>query len=244
MKKPLLLTLACALLTMGAFAQSLTLSWTAGPLANGDTVTYYGDTTLTLNADDIDCANSNAATIAVKVRKKPISIVSGSENTFCWGTCYLPATMTSTMFVEIAPSDASREFIGEYKAKGNIGTSIVEYTFFDMSNPDDSVCVFVKYDCNMGSAVEANAPVAVEFSNAYPNPAGNFTTFSYSLPATGEQARLVVRDMLGGVVSNQLITERNGSIRLETGSLNDGVYFYSLLLNEQPYLTRKLIIKH
>lgn len=244
MKKSLLLTLACALFTVGAFAQSLSLSWTGGSLSNGDTVTYYGDTATTLAAEDIDCTNNGATALAVKVRKYPISIVSGSENSFCWGTCYLPNTLVSSMSVNINPSETSIEFIGDYKAKGNIGTSIVMYTFFDMNNPDDSVCLFVKYDCNMGSGVENNDPVTVEFSNAYPNPARDFTTFNYSLPASGQQARLILRDILGNVVSNTEINDHTGSLRLETGSLTDGVYFYSLLLNEQPFLTRKLIIKH
>lgn len=243
MKKPLLLLLCCALFAAATYAQSLSLSWTGGAISNGQLITVSGDTTGTVYSY-VSCTNQNASTLGVKVKKKYISIVPGSQNTFCWGNCYLPNTFVSSDIIYIAKDSTSEEFSGEYKAQGNIGTSVVMYTFFDESNPDDSIAVQVAYDCALGIENPDAMEGQISFSGAYPNPASHQTSFTYSLPASEHNAQLVIRDMVGNVVSRILISDLSGTLKVETGDLSDGVYFYSLMLNEQPYITRKLVIKH
>jgi len=243
MKKLLLLICAGALITVTTYAQSLSLSWTGGAIANDQLITITGDTAGTVYSY-IDCTNENADTLSVKVRKKYVSIVPGSENTFCWSTCYLPGVMVSPFFIDIQPDSVTHEFSGEYKAKGNIGITTVMYTFFDMNNENDSVCVQVAYDCSLGAGIEPASDLNIEFSNAYPNPANSSTSFTYNLLTVQEQAELVIRDMVGNIVSRIPVTELSGTLKVETGALSSGVYFYTLLLSDQPYFTKKLVVKH
>jgi hypothetical protein len=243
MRKRLLFVLISLFFFASAYAQSLSLSWTGGPIANGQNITIVGDTAGTVYSY-VDCQNTSAATLTVKVKKKHITIVPGSENSFCWVTCYLPSVYVSAYSVDIAADSIAHDFSGEYKAKGNIGMTTVMYTFYDEANESDSAWLFINYDCTLGSSVlEAKPEGRVEFSNAYPNPANNQTSFTYTLPSTEESARLVIRDMVGNIVSN-IKLESTGTLKVETSSLSDGVYFYSLMLDEQPYFTKKLVVKH
>ncbi len=244
MRKFLLFVTASLLFFVTAYAQSLSLSWDDGAITNGQTITVTGDTSGTVYAY-LKCTNSNASTLSVKVKKKHISIVPGSENYFCWMNCYIPTVFVSTYYIDIQKDSTANDFSGDYKAHGNIGVSTVMYTFYDMSNVNDSACVIVNYDCSLGLSVPENSSVAkVDFSNAYPNPANSQTSFTYAIPDSEGNAHLVIRDMVGGVVSDIELTENNGSLKIETSKLSDGVYFYSLMLDGQPYMTKKLVIKH
>jgi hypothetical protein len=244
MKKGILFLGLSTLLFVTAYAQSLSLSWTGGALTNGQTITVVGDTSGTVYSY-VDCTNNGVDSISVKVKKIEISLVAGSENTFCWVNCYLPTTYISDYEIKIGPGAVCNEFSGEYKAKGNIGISSVMYVFYNRSNPNDSVSVIINYDCSLGSAIPEVSQSSVEFSNAYPNPAGNVTSFSFSLPDVAvKEHRLIIRDMVGNIVYDEKLIDKTGTIKVNTAVLRDGVYFYSLMLEGQAYLTRKLIIKH
>lgn len=243
MRKRLLFVILSLFFFVTAYAQSLSLSWSGGPIANGQNITIVGDTGGTVYSY-VDCENTSATTMTVKVKKKHVTIVPGSENSFCWVTCYLPSVYVSSYSVSIDPDSISHEFSGEYKAKGNIGLSTIMYTFYDEGNEADSAWLLINYDCTLGSGIETAPEAVIDFSSAYPNPANAHTSFTYFIPASEGTARLVIRDMVGNIISNIKLTESTGTLKIETSSLSDGVYFYSLMLDEQPYFTRKLVVKH
>ncbi len=244
MKRGLLFLGFTLFVLVTVYAQSLSLSWTGGALTNGQVITITGDTTGTVYSY-LYCTNNNTDTLSVKVKKKEISLVAGSENSFCWLNCYLPSTYISTYSIDILPDSTSLDFIGEYKAHGNIGISSIMYTFFDMNNVNDSVSVIVNYDCSLGSSVQEIKNDKIVFSNAYPNPANSYTSFSYTFPpASAYSHQFVIRDLLGNMVYESEITDQTGIIKVYTNSFSNGVYFYSLLVDGQAYFTRKLIVKH
>lgn len=227
-----------------AYAQSLSLSWTGGAINNEQTITVTGDTIGTVYSY-VNCKNDTSSTVTVRVRKKEISVVSGSENTFCWVNCYLPNIFTSPFSIDILADSVAHDFSGEYKAKGNIGITTIMYTFFNVADENDSVCVLVAYDCSLGSAVPEISDETIEFSNAYPNPANTFTSLSYSVPASEQNSlKIIIRDLVGNIISENILTDKEGTLKIFTEKFSDGVYFYSLIIDDQVFFTRKLIVRH
>ena len=84
----------------------------------------------------------------------------------------------------------------------------------------------------------------IKITDAFPNPATPETKFNYELPKEIISARVIVRDLLGNAVKDLLIPDLTGEIVLNTSDLNGGIYFYSLLLNDQVYSTKKIIIRN
>jgi hypothetical protein len=243
MKKTLLLLAVSLCFCLNTPAQNLSLSWISGPINNGDTIRASGDTTGTVSAY-VDCKNESSSTITVKVRKKELMITQGTANYFCWANCYTPPVFVSPTGIDIPGDSVCHNFSGDYKAQGHVGNSYVLYTFFNISNANDTISVVVEYDCSL-SGIGTVSSENVEFSNAYPNPAGDQTFFSFNLPTTAvNNSEIVLRDMLGNLVSYLRIIEKNGTIKLPTDKLNNGVYFYSLVIDEKVVLTKKLIIRH
>ena len=85
---------------------------------------------------------------------------------------------------------------------------------------------------------------SMTFSAIYPNPANNEATIDYKLKAGQTGVSFVLYDLLGTKVKDIEISEIKGSLKLNTSGLTEGIYFYSLLINNESFLTQKLIVKH
>lgn len=243
MKNTLLSIVFIVFVSVNISAQNLSLSWLGGPIANGATLTMVGDTGETLSFP-IACKNEGTVPIAVQVRKKEISVVPGSQNYFCWTSCFLPGTFVSPDSLVIEPDSTSNNFTGDYKSRGHIGASTIMYTFFDYFNLNDSISVQITYDCSLSSKENIIAPKVV-FSNAFPNPAHEKTSFTYLLSESAlNNTKLIIRDMLGNVVEEIPITESKGTLVVFTDKMGNGVHFYSLIVNGKTQFTKKLIIRH
>ena len=81
-------------------------------------------------------------------------------------------------------------------------------------------------------------------SEAYPNPADLETKLNYSIAREITDAKIIIRSLLGLNVSETLIEQSTGTITIQTNELPSGIYFYSLLLNGDIVITRKLVIRH
>lgn len=240
MKKVLLLVVAGLFITSFSFAQSLSLSNSGGALNNGDTITVSGTITSTIVVYAF-VENLTSSPIDVKVRKIEIDTVPGSKNYLCWGLCFDPIVYVSPDPITINGNSINDiDFSGDYKAQGNSGITKIRYVFFDENNPSDSVYIQVHFDAITGIK---DISKDIKFSNAYPNPASASTTISYSLPKNSNNARIVIRDLLGATVKEIPITDFKGKKTITTSDMQDGIYFYSLVLDEKIITTKRLIIR-
>ncbi len=231
------------LLAVPVLAQNLSLSDANGPIAPDGYVYVWGDSgTYTTFYSHIFVTNGSAGSIDVKVKKTEVSVISGSENSFCWGQCYIPSVFVSP---DPIPIDAGvtdeGSFIGDYKPKGNLGQTTIRYTLFDMNNTNDSVAVYVVYGATPASI--QTRPVSIDFSNAFPNPASHNVSFNYDLSGNTGSAELVITDLLGGEVFSTPLANEKGKLTVDVSYLNEGVYFYALRTNGKSQFTRKLIVR-
>jgi hypothetical protein len=77
----------------------------------------------------------------------------------------------------------------------------------------------------------------------YPNPASDYTIIDYSVTST-QATQLVVKNLLGAVIYSTDLSSSNGKVYINTSDFVDGVYFYSVLNNNTPISTKKLIVRH
>ena len=241
MKKILLLTAIAYFSTLGLYAQSLQLSNNYGIVNNGDTIVMVSTDVDHIFAVYIDVENTGNNLIYVKAKKTEISIVPGSENYFCWGSCYDPSVYVSIDSVSMSHSDVNKSFSGDYDSQKATGTSIIMYTFFDPANPNDSVAFIVKYITGSGVGISDSQP-KVDISSIFPNPARNMVSVNFDLNGA-TNAQLEIRNILGSVVKTLDINKASGRISIDVSDLTNGVYFYSFIVNSEVIKSTKLIIQ-
>ena len=225
--------------------QSFSLADNKGvAIVSGSTISINGDTG-TIITQKIKIFNNSSSSKTVKVKKVIIDTLTGTENDFCFGgECQMPSIYLSSMSAIIAVGEVDSSFEGGYRSHSVAGTSIVSYVFFDVNNPLDSVYVNIAYTANIPSGITNNLFKQIDFPVVYPNPARNYANFSWSIPNSFKNARIVIRDLVGAVVIEKNINSAIGKVSVDVSELRNGVYFYSLLMNESPYITRKLIVKN
>lgn len=242
--KKILLSIAVILVTVFyANSQSFSLSW--DDVALGDTVIIMPiHDTLNEMVFEAIVHNASDSEVDVIVVRERISLLEGSSDYFCWGACYPDFIDTSGMTMAVAPGGHSAEgdFSGHYARNGFVGISIVKYTFYDINNPADRVTIVTKFD-NSPNDIAENILNNIMVSEIYPNPAVNFVNMDYDLPREIETASVKIVNILGSVVKEQQINTGNGKLRLDISDINDGIYFYSICINNEAYITKKLIVK-
>jgi hypothetical protein len=240
MKKLILFTYVFCMAGILGFSQNLSLIHDSNPVPNDGSVVYTGEPTTPVIIAYMGVTNNFTDSLEVMCKKVEISLVTGSQNTFCWDNCYPPNVYVSLGHLKIGPGETNTMFTGDYEPLGNAGQSIIRYVYYNKADPNDSVCfnsVFNAYPLG----IEKIKGIA-SLSKAYPNPAVSQTSFNYSIE-NGASAVLLVRNLLGSTVKEILLTG-SGTTQINTTDLAEGIYFYSLVVNGQTQLTRKLVVSH
>lgn len=192
-----------------------------------------------------------------------------SVNFFCWGSCYPPQVSISGESVSIDAGATDKiSFEADYEIKGGASlndTAQITYCFIDDCNPSNVQCFTALYclaspsdstyqiigfdtswclvDTGSGTAIENIEHLFEEPSlNISPNPAKEVLNLVYSLGSRDGEGDFILRNMLGAIVSKKKLYGPTGKIAVPVTKLNRGVYFYSLVLDQKIYSTKKLII--
>ncbi|HOY30711.1 MAG TPA: T9SS type A sorting domain-containing protein [Bacteroidales bacterium] len=224
------------------FAQNLTLSNGQGAVLQGDTVIIGGDVGNTLNCN-INVTNNSSSDLSVKCYRTEIDTVPGSTNTVCWGGACWPDSVSQIPDPTIINAGSTTsEFFADYKANGHEGTSLIKYLFFNMDSIADSIsfyCKFIAVASGVGEST--NVP---DVSAAFPNPSDKATFIKYKISGNDDRLRVIVSDMVGNEVKTISAEGKEGKMRIDTNDLPEGIYFYSFLLNNKIYYTKKLVVAH
>jgi hypothetical protein len=242
MKKLLLIIAVLASISL-TYSQSFELYFEGQPLPpNGEiTLTAHPDSGLMV-LDTLDVKNISDVTSEVYCVRTMVEDVEGTDNSFCWGSCYPPTIDSSTITVVIMPQATSYEFVGDHYPNGFSGVVKVKYTFFDSHNSDNQAVVFVNYDAtNPGGFGET--PPTYTISEVYPNPANNLASINYDCSGL-KNSSIVVYNMLGTEVEKINVSGKAGKAKINTSLYQEGIYFYSLVIDNEVIRTQKLIVRH
>lgn len=189
--------------------------------------------------------NSDSVAHTYKCRRTVYTMDATDSTQFCWGgLCYNWGTNLSSMSLTINPGDtvdfAALGFHAIFKSKLATSTRTVHYNFYDQANTSDSTGVIIRY--NFSTGINEPGTITGTISSAYPNPANSFVSMKYDIYDHAKDGRILIYDMLGKTVKEQLLIDKKGTTRINVEDLNAGVYFYSFLVDGKAIATKKLVI--
>jgi hypothetical protein len=225
------------------FILMVTLGYNAGAqsLQAQNAVLYHTGDPNTLLDSHVDIYNATSGPLNVEVVRAVNNIATGHLSYFCWGvTCY-PPTTGSAPPETINGGATNSTFIGYLQPNGAAGLSTVTYCFYDASNIQDSICLEYVYDVTT-SGIDEVATNTTFLSDASPNPAGAATKISYNITFPANDVRIVLHNMLGATIREIPMDRRNKMFILNTSGLRSGLYFYSLVADNNVVSTKKLVV--
>lgn len=221
-------------------AQSIRLEHDGTIYADGETVVcdteQFGEF-----IQHFQVRNLTDHTLNVMLRKEVIDDLEGVINYFCWGSCYTPEVTVSLHPVEVAGMTLSSEdlsFHAMYE-ESVFGKVFVKYSLYDIDTPDDCTTIYVCFNKSGEGIIETPA---VNFGQAYPNPASSVVNFDYTMPASSHLTA-VIYNIVGQEVMRQELNTFEGRLTLSVNEFQDGIYFCNLTQNGQTITTLKFVVK-
>ncbi len=235
----------------GVSAQSLKIVDKAtGVDKTGETISVFGDAANPeIIYKDIKVVNTSGTDLDIGIKRYRENFVSGVFEYFCWFNCY-EATMVDTVpfwepnkadmeWVTVNGGDSSTLFSAYYRPENKLGESCFRYVFYDWNNFGDSADVIICFDMVTVGENELNIEHGI---TAYPNPATSQINFDYEFSVPSNNAEIVLFNMLGEEVKTVPLIRQKDRIVIATDGLNRGVYFYSLMVDNQNLSTHKIIV--
>ncbi|MBE6335627.1 MAG: T9SS type A sorting domain-containing protein [Lentimicrobiaceae bacterium] len=235
--------LSLVLMTFAGYmsAQTLFFEHEGQPVEPG---TYYviGDINDMMELQfELNVINGIADPINVTCQR--VEIETSGMNYFCWGQCLAPNVSEGT--VENMEPGMPTLFSAHFMPIDDMGNLVpgselhVEYHFIERTTNVDYVFeVYFKY--SLESVVDYN-DVNV-FSNAYPNPAKNTLSFNYNMPYDAQSSYIAIYNMMGQEVIREFINVGGSRLDINVSDLTEGVYFYSLIVDNNKVKTNKFVI--
>lgn len=163
----------------------------------------------------------------------------GSTATICFrGICD-----EKTLDIKVGPNEASDEieikFTGGLSSyKSNMQLEVKDNESINVTTND----IFIEVtDSHKEDIFYSKDDVLV--SNFYPNPAIKFANMEYKLKPYQNNAKIILQNVLGSQVKEYNLDPRENKLRLLTENMSPGIYFYTLFINDEGLVTRKLIVK-
>lgn len=216
-----------------------------GHTVNNSVITVHtSDTSASAYLDTkVKVKNNTSQDLFMYARRITNVAVPGTTNTFCYGVCYPPFVDTSFVVVNIPGGAVDSNFVADYTPAGQGGTTSLTYEFYDLSTLGYPVTATVTIEFSLsGVGIPENSSLV--FDGPTPNPAQQFTTFTYDLPKSAKSASLLIRNLIGAEVDHIVLDRESGKAIVNTASLPSGIYLYSLLIDNKVSFTHKLIVSH
>jgi hypothetical protein len=222
---------------------SFTITDVSSVNITGTTQTFWIDQDI-LDARHYTMTNTSSDSINVRVRKTNIQLNTPTAySTFCTCTnCYGPSTIMSVLF-SLAPG-GSCDLVADYFPDSTGGIGHLRLSILNQNNLADSATVDFIYN-STPAGINSNVFQKASVSNPAPNPTSSVFAINYKLgstPVVG--AKMVIYNMLGDYVMDQVVREVEGTIRMDVSSLNQGIYFCSLESAGKTLVTRRLVVTH
>jgi hypothetical protein len=183
--------------------------------------------------------------LQLQIKRINSQLGSSQNSYFCWGDdCIKDQSNAFSSSKTIEARGLSSKFTSVLEAGLVETNSAVKYLIYNVNNPADSIIHEVSYvieDQNLKKILFHNKDIQI--SNIYPNPVANFAFFNYTLSAKKKEAKIVIHNVLGSIIAEYDLPHDDSRIKISTNELNSGVYFYTIKVDNDNLITKKLIIK-
>ena len=211
-------------------------------IPNNASIQIFGNPTDDQIKSVVWIKNSGHENLTLGLKKEVISAVDGSHNSFYWGSSIVQNEAPDVPMI-LAPDQLNKDFAALLIPNYTKGIHRIRYTFFDTNKPENAASIIIEFNTQMvfGSF---NDNLTFSLSDAYPNPAESTVYFDFTLEQNVLEAKIIIRTLLGSVVAEHNLEGQHGKASINVDDFVEGIYFYSLMVDSELKLTKKLIVQH
>lgn len=191
----------------------------------------------------VTITNTTEKPLTLVVRRISTNLGGTQKNYFCPNGDCLDQRVEDVL-LKLEPGQTLSTFeIGLDAGLAN-GISSARYMVFNRYN---SAEIF-EFDLNF--AVEERSAKEDIFTHphivlhdVYPNPVVDYAFVNYDITNDDIEAKIVIHNILGNAIDEYNLPSSENKVKIRAESMNAGIYFYTLYLDNEGVVTRKLIVK-
>jgi hypothetical protein len=188
--------------------------------------------------------NTSPKAVTLAIRKGQ-SQIGGTQRQFICPTGYCETEqITEDLTIRIEPGQSFANWSVAIEGGLVPLTSTVRYRITNLSNPTETVEIeytFIVEEKARKSEIFNSRHITVH--DVYPNPVTDFATINYKLHTETIQAKIVIHNILGSRLDEFELPYLETQVKIKAHELSGGIYFYTLYLDNEGVMTRKLIVK-
>lgn len=221
-------------LTLGASAQSFEIG------ALQDVYKSYIGETVKI---PIRFTNHSDKPLTLIVRKVSSSLGGTQKNYFCPENKCLDQQVEDVI-IKVEAGETLADFQIALDAGLANGFSSAKYLVFNRHNSNET------FEFDLNFAVEERSSKEDIYSSphvilrdVYPNPVVDFAFVNYHIINEAVTAKIIIHNILGNPIDEYSLPSAENRVKIRAESMNAGIYFYTLYLDNEGVMTRKLIVK-
>lgn len=187
--------------------------------------------------------NKTDKTITLVIRRVDTQIGTTQKSLFCPDNNCLDLRIEEYL-LKIEAGQSIQNFSIGLEAGLAEGFSVVRYTIFNKSNPTESSTIELNYVVE-GKSEKSDiySSKYITIHDVYPNPVIDFANIDYKLHTDEVKTKIVIHNILGNTLTEYELPYLETSIKIPAEQLGAGIYFYTLYIENEGVMTRKLIVK-
>jgi len=190
--------------------------------------------------------NDKDVIVSVLVRKVEVDVIPGTINYFCWNdACLDENTFEADVPILLEPGETSTaaDFYADYIPDGKEGTSIIKYEFFSDREDFETVEVIVHfvYEEEEPNSIIELPQIVSSLNSLFPNPAKDYTEVNYTVSSESTSS-IRIYSITGRLINEILLDSSSNKYRLDTSSLQRGMFMVSFVVDNIIISTRKLVV--
>lgn len=187
--------------------------------------------------------NTSDRPITLVVRMLSSQIGSTQKNYFCVDVNCLDQRVEDYV-LKLDPGQTLNSLQVVLEAGLVSGESMLRYQVYNRTNPGHSMEFDLNFNVEERTGKEnIYSSRLVTLHDVYPNPVVDQAVVDYKILNERIKAKLVVHNLLGNVVGEYALPSFENFVRVKTDYLAAGIYFYTLYVDDESVMTRKLIVR-
>ncbi|HEX5167902.1 MAG TPA: T9SS type A sorting domain-containing protein [Cyclobacteriaceae bacterium] len=186
--------------------------------------------------------NNSTRPLTLIIRKAGGQIGTSQRNYYCRdGNCLDESV--EDYIVKVEPGQTLNSLQVALEAGLVPGESSIRYIAFNKSNPTEALEVELNFIVEEKTEkVNIYSSRTITLQDVYPNPATNFAFVDYKMDQDNTKAKIILHNVLGNSVGEYDLQPTETKAKIQTSDLNPGIYFYTLYVNGEAVMTRKIVV--
>lgn len=186
--------------------------------------------------------NTTDKSITLLLRKAETQIGSSQKSFFCPDNSCLEKS--EDLVIKLEPGQTLQNLFIGLEAGLVEGFSTVRYTVINKSIPSEITNIelnFVVEGRPEKTSIYTSKYITIH--DVYPNPITNYANIDYQLYTDQVKSKIVIHNILGNTIREYDLPFAENRVKVLADELSTGIYFYTLYIDNEGVMTRKLIVK-